>query len=204
MLFKELLELNKDRVIGIIMGIEILLFLLGTLGFFIDLRIGHEVDTYKLQSNHNFGLGLTEDIGGKEISEYTVQIGEFTQGCINNISIKSVKASEGDFTGMTLCNGQKITLQDWTLEVKDVFNEKNQAIITKTKLIFIPPLIIFLFFGTILIIAILINYFFGKKSENKTILRNTEDIGKNITKTEDNMLVKKRVTGKKLKKSNIN
>jgi len=161
-MLKELLDLNKEKVKGIIIGLEIILLLTGLMGLFFNVKYEKIIGEYPVKENYDVKLGETENINNQEVSAYTINTGYFTETCLNNVSITSSLASVGEIEGGTFCSGKKIYLEDWVIEVKDVHPKTNEAILIKIELKPIPLVYIWLTFIVLIIMYFLLNSLFNK------------------------------------------
>jgi len=150
------LDFNKDVWKGIFLGLDLLILIIGIMGFFVDINLGKSYPDYTVNSDSTFTLGKTESISGEEQAEYTFYTGDFTQNCLNNVSIKSAIPSVGDINGGVLCRNQEISVGNWKVYIKDVKQERNEATITKKRLYNIPIIMLWLIFVIILIFNLLV------------------------------------------------
>lgn len=158
-------EWNKETWKGIFLGLEILLFLLAISGFFVDLKIGQKIGEYPVLSNSSLLLGETKNFQEDIVAAYTLHTGYFTQSCLNDVNIKSAVPSVGDINGGVFCRGQKITVDNWIIEIKDIRPEKNEAVLVKTKLHSIPLWLIWVIFLLLAGVHMLISKCFFKRTK---------------------------------------
>lgn len=158
----DFLDWDKSTWKGVFYGVWLAFLLLAVLGLFVDIRVGRTLGEYTVSPNSNLYFGETKNFQDDTVAAYTLHTGYFTQSCLNNVSIESAVPSVGEIAGGVFCRGQTVSIQDWTIYIKDIRPEKNEVVLVKTKFYIFPSWVIW---GVVIVLFIihqlLIKYFFG-------------------------------------------